>query len=88
MRSLLVGEISPRSREPREVVESRDHDEDRAEVIFDDLKKAVRAGTFEKRRAEAERKTTALTFRAFADIYKERHVFAKKLAIGKSIDYR
>jgi integrase len=27
-------------------------------------------------------------FRQFADIYKERHVFAKKLAIGKTIDYR
>jgi integrase len=59
-----------------------------AEAIFDDLKKAVRAGTFEKRRAESARKTTALTFRQFADIYKERHVFAKKLAIGKTIDYR
>jgi integrase len=59
-----------------------------AEAVFDDLKKAVRAGTYEKRRAEPERKTTALTFRQFADIYKERPVFAKKLAIGKTIDYR
>jgi integrase len=59
-----------------------------AEAIFDDLKKAVRAGTFEKRRAEPERQTTALTLRQFAEIYKERHVFAKKLAIGKTIDYR
>jgi hypothetical protein len=41
-----------------------------AEAIFDDLKKAVRAGTFEKCCAEPERKTTALTFRQFADIYK------------------
>jgi integrase len=60
----------------------------KAEAIFDDLKKAVRAGTFEKRRAKPERRTTALTFRQFADTYKERHVFAKKLAIGKTIDYR
>ena len=59
-----------------------------AEAIFDDLKKAVRAGTFENRRAEPEHKITALTFRQFAHIYKERHVFAKKLAIGKTIDYR
>ena len=59
-----------------------------AEAIFDDLKKAVRAGTFEKRRAEPERNGAALTFRQFAEIYKERHVFAKKLAIGKNIDYR
>src|SRR5262245_40264364 len=59
-----------------------------AEAIFDDLKKAVRAGTFERRRSEPECQTTALTFRQFADIYKERHVFAKKLAIAKTIDYR
>jgi integrase len=59
-----------------------------AEAIFDDLKKAVRASTFDKCRAEPECKTTALTFRQFADIYKERHVFAMKLAIGKTIDYR
>ncbi len=59
-----------------------------AEAIFDDLKKAVRAGTFEKRRAETERKTAALTFTQFAEIYKERHVFAKKLAISRTIDYR
>lgn len=58
-----------------------------AEAIFDELKKAVRARTFEKHRAE-QRKTTALTFRRFADVYKERHVFAKKLAIGQTIDYR
>jgi hypothetical protein len=30
----------------------------------------------------------ALTCRQFADIYKERHVFAKKLEIGEAIDYR
>jgi len=59
-----------------------------AAAVLDDLKKGVRAGTFEKRRAEPEPKTTALTFEQFADIYKERHVFAKKLAIGKTIDYR
>src|SRR4029450_6951144 len=37
-----------------------------ADAIFDDLKKAVRGGTFEKRRAEPECKTTALTFRQLA----------------------
>jgi hypothetical protein len=31
---------------------------------------------------------TALTFRQFADIYKEPHLVAKKLATGKTIDYR
>ena len=58
-----------------------------AEAIFDDLKNAVRAGTFEKRRTDPDCKPIALTFRQFADTYKERHV-AKKLAIGRTIDYR
>jgi integrase len=34
------------------------------------------------------RTVSPLTFQQFAEIYKERHVFAKKLAIGKTIDYR
>jgi len=56
--------------------------------VFDDLKKAIRNGTFDKRGVEPPRETTALTVRQFSEIYKERHVFAKKLAIGKTIDYR
>ena len=59
-----------------------------AEGVFDDLKNAVRNGTFDKRGVEAPRETTTLTLRLFAEIYKERHVFAKKLAIAKTIDYR
>jgi CRISPR/Cas system CSM-associated protein Csm2 small subunit len=59
-----------------------------AEALFDDLKNAVRSGTFDKRGGEVPRDPTTLTFRQFAEIYKERHVFAKKLAIGKTIDYR
>jgi integrase len=60
----------------------------RAEAIFDDLKNAVRAGTFDKRSVEPPGKTTPLTFRQFAEVYKERHIFAKGLAIGRTIDYR
>jgi integrase len=59
-----------------------------AETVFDDLKAAVRSGTFEKRPADRARESTTLTFRQFAEIYKERHVFAKNLAIGQTIDYR
>jgi integrase len=59
-----------------------------ADAVFDDLKKAVRAGTFDKRGLEPPREPTSLTLRQFADIYKDRHVFAKALAIGKTIDYR
>ena len=59
-----------------------------AEEVFDDLKKAVRAGTFDKRGVEPPREAAPLTFRQFADVYKERHVFAKGLAIGDTIDYR
>jgi len=60
----------------------------KAEEVFDDLKKTVRGGTFDKRGAEPPREAAPLTFRQLADVYKERHVFAKGLAIGDTIDYR
>ena len=60
----------------------------RAEEVFDALKKAVRAGTFDKRGAEPPRDHTPMTFAKFVGVYKERHVFAKGLAIGTTIDYR
>jgi integrase len=59
-----------------------------AEAVFDDLKKAVRAGTFDKRGIDPPRETAPQTLRAFAEVYKERHVFAKGLAVAKTIDYR
>ncbi len=60
----------------------------KAEEVFDDLKKAVRAGCFDKRRLKQAPETPTLTLRQFAAVYKERHVFAKGLAIGDTIDYR
>lgn len=60
----------------------------KAEEVFDDLKDAVRAGTFDKRGIEPPREAAPLTFLQLANVYKERHVFAKGLAIGKTIDYR
>jgi integrase len=59
-----------------------------ADAIFDGLKNAVRAGTFDKRCVEPAREVSPLTFRQLAEVYKERHIFAKALAIGKTIDYR
>ena len=43
---------------------------------------------FDERGLEPPRDVTTLTFREFADIYKQRHVVAKGLAAGKTIDYR
>jgi integrase len=60
----------------------------KAAQVFDDLKDAIRSGMFDKRGIDVPLEPTTLTFREFADIYKERHVFAKALAIGKTIDYR
>lgn len=60
----------------------------KAGEALDDLRRAVRDGTFDERGLEPPREVTTLTFREFADIYKQRHVFAKGLAIGKTIDYR
>jgi integrase len=59
-----------------------------ADVVFDDLKAAVRAGAFDKRSVERPREVGPRTFRELAAIYKERHVFAKRLASSRTIDYR
>ena len=42
----------------------------KAEEVFDDLRKAVRAGKFDKRGAEPKQNATPLTFRQFAEVYK------------------
>ena len=59
-----------------------------ADMAFDDLKNAVRAGKFTKRGVEPPTERTPLTFRQFAEICNERHVSAKALAIAKTIGYR
>ncbi len=59
-----------------------------ADAVYDDLRKAVRAGTFDPRGINPPKEQTALTFREFAQTYKERHAVAKALALAKTIDYR
>src|SRR5437588_1826586 len=49
-----------------------------AEAVFDELKRAVRSGEFDKRGLEPPRSFSPLTFRELAALYKERHVFAKQ----------
>jgi len=59
-----------------------------AQAVLDDLRKAVRAGTFDARGIKPPKEQQSLTFREFAKTYKERHVQAKGLAMAKTIDYR
>ena len=59
-----------------------------ADTALDDLRAAVRAGTFDERGLEPPVETSPLTFSKFADVYKDRHVFAKGLALAETIDYR
>ena len=58
-----------------------------ADAVFDELRNVVRAGTFDKRGIDPPREVCPQTFRQLAQVYKERHVLAKGLAIGKKIDY-
>ena len=58
-----------------------------ADIAFDELRSAVRAGTFDKRGIDPPREVSPQTFSEFAKVYKERHVVAKGLALAKSIDY-
>src|ERR1700681_1885738 len=50
-----------------------------ADAVFDDLRKTIRAGTFDRRGVEPPREISPQTFRQFAEVYKERHVLAKGL---------
>ncbi|HMF98186.1 MAG TPA: hypothetical protein VKE96_27985 [Vicinamibacterales bacterium] len=59
-----------------------------ADAALDDLKRAIRNGTFDERGLEPPGDVTTLTFREFAEIYKQRHVQAKQLANAATIDYR
>src|SRR4051812_31329206 len=54
-----------------------------ADALFDELKNAVRTGTFDKRGIDPPRELSPQTFREFAAVYKERHVLAKRLARAK-----
>ena len=59
-----------------------------ADKALDDLRAAIRAGTFDERGLDPPRETSPLTFSKFADVYKQRHVLAKGLALADTIDYR
>jgi hypothetical protein len=64
------------------------HNKAEAGGALDEMRTAIRNGTFDERGLEPPRDVTTLTFREFADIFKQRHVQAKRLAIAKTIDYR
>jgi len=59
-----------------------------ADVVLGELKTAIRAGTFDERGLNPPPDTSPMTFRAFAEVYKKRHVLAKELAMASTIDYR
>jgi integrase len=59
-----------------------------ADKALDDVKAAIRAGTFDERGLEPPAQKSPLTFSKFADVYKQRHVVAKGLALAETIDYR
>jgi hypothetical protein len=59
-----------------------------ANKALDDLRAAIRTGTFDERGLDPPCETSPLTFSKFADVYKQRHVLAKELALAETIDYR
>ena len=59
-----------------------------ADVALGELKAAVRDGTFDERGLEPPNECSPLTFVKFTEVYKQRHVLAKGLALATTIDYR
>jgi integrase len=64
------------------------HSKAEAAAVLDRLREAIRSGSFDAASASRQPKASPQTFRELASPYKERHVLAKRLAIGKMIDYR
>jgi hypothetical protein len=59
-----------------------------ADAALDELRTAIRGGTFDERGLELLPKGGPLSFRELATVYKERHVIANGLALARTIDYR
>jgi integrase len=59
-----------------------------ADTALDDLRAAIRDGTFDDRGLDPAIEAVPLTFGKFAEVYKQRHVLAKGLALSSTIDYR
>jgi integrase len=57
-----------------------------AGALLDELRTEIRSGTFDSR-GQRPVEATPMTFCDFADVYKERHVIAKRLALAKGYDW-
>jgi site-specific recombinase XerD len=64
------------------------HNKDDAAAVLQELRVAVRSGTFDDRGLDVPREAAPLTFRECTERYTERHVIAKDLALAKTIHYR
>ena len=59
-----------------------------ADKALDELTAAIRDGTFDERGLDPPADNSPMTFGKFAEVYKQRHVLAKGLALSSTIDYR
>jgi hypothetical protein len=59
-----------------------------ADIALDELRAAIRDGTFDERGLDPPRDNSPMVFGTFAEVYKQRHVLAKGLALSTTIDYR
>ena len=57
-----------------------------ADIALAELRAAIRDGTFDERGLDPPADNSPLTFGKFAEIYKQRHVLAKGLALSSTID--
>ncbi len=59
-----------------------------ADKALDELRSAVRDGSFDERGLDPPPDNSPMTFGKFAEVYKQRHVLAKGLALSSTIHYR
>jgi hypothetical protein len=59
-----------------------------ADMALDELRAAIRDDTFDERGLDPPADNSPMTFGKFGEVYKQRHVLAKRLALSSTIDYR
>jgi hypothetical protein len=60
------------------------HTKAEAQAVLDEVRNAIREGTFDAR-GLAPREVSPMTFREFAEIYKQRHAVAKRLSLARAL---
>ena len=88
VRARVVGQLPRQASESPKWTNREIGSKAEADIALDELRAAIRDGTFDERGLDPPADNSPMTFGKFAEVYKQRHVLAKGLALSSTIDYR